>query len=297
MSHLGRDFSSYQGNLTDADCEGIEFAFIKATQSGGDTGYQNPYAIQQAAKLRQHGVNVGFYHFYDPKVSVLDQLHDFQRYVGALGGTKLPLAIDSETLAPGGWPTLANDMVDFCMNVESWSVPIPNPKSIIYTSVSFARSLPGWPWGRWVWLADPSNAGPTLPRLILQTAPRAVSGTDPKVVDPDVFVGSEAQWATFIGGSPATPQPVNNGGNCDALVPGFNLAPGIPEVCVVGHLLGGGRYTGRQVAGGKTVYAGVGNPTTWVANQNLKLLPAGTPLGVAAADAGSVGTTVTTTQL
>ena len=297
-AHLGRDFSSFQGTLTDADVEGIDFCYIKATQGGGDTAYQNPDAPQQAAMARKHGVHVGFYHFLDPAATLLDQVHEFQLYVGALGGTTLPLALDSETPDNAGWPTLATLMVDFAMNVEAWTAPVPNPKSMFYVNVSFYKALAGFPWGRDVWLADPNPGAPHEPCMILQTAPRPVGSGDTKVVDPDVFMGTEAQWATFIGGAdPAPAAPVENGSQCDGLVPGFNLAPAIPEVCVIGKMLGGGEYQGRQVSGGKTVYAGLGNPTTWLPNQNLKLLPAGTPLAVAAADAGSVGTVVTTTQL
>ena len=82
MSHLGRDFSSYQGDLTDDDVAGIEFAYVNATEGAS---YKNPYAIQQVAKLRQHGLAVGYYHFWSvsPTDAMGDQLDNFNRYASA----------------------------------------------------------------------------------------------------------------------------------------------------------------------------------------------------------------------
>ena len=289
MTHLGRDYSSYQGELTDADAEGIDFAYVKATQGGGDTAYQNPDAPQQTAMLRKHGVQVGFYHFLDPAASLLDQVHEFQLYVGALGGTKLPLALDSEVPDNAGWPTLATLMMDFAMNVEAWTTPVPNPKSLLYVNVNFYKSLPGFPWGRAVWLANPGVAAPQEPCLVWQQAPRAVSSSDLKVIDPDVFMGTEAQWVEFIGGAPA-PVPVGPPPNA---VPGPN---GL-EVSVIGLMQANGLYQGHPALNGVTVYAGVGNPTRWIKDFAPKTLPAGTPLAVALTDVAHVGANVVVEQL
>jgi hypothetical protein len=207
--HLGRDFASYQGDLSPADCAGIDFAFVKITEG---SNYKNPYAVQQCQALRAAGVHVGYYHFWDPGVPILDQLHNFHLYASTLGTTPLPLALDSETADPLGFQNLASEMMQFAMNVESWSNWVPNPRSIFYTDLAFANALPGFPWGRWVWLADPSHSAPSRPCLIWQTAPRPVSGTDLKVVDPDQFMGTEADWAAFTGqgvytGPPPPPPP------------------------------------------------------------------------------------------
>jgi GH25 family lysozyme M1 (1,4-beta-N-acetylmuramidase) len=293
VTHLGRDFSSFQGTLSDADVAGIEFAYVKATQGGGDTAYQNPDAPAQVAKLRAAGVHVGFYHFLDPAATLLDQVHEFQLYVGALGGTDLPLALDSETQDNAGWPTLATLMVDFAMNVEAWTTPVPNPKSMFYVNVSFYDALAGFPWGRDVWLANPGVAAPQKPCLVWQQAPRPVSSSDTKVIDPDVFMGTEAQWAAFTGGV-VLPAPTPAGPPPNA-VPGPN---GL-EVRVIGLMQAGGRYQGYPALDGATVYAGVGDPTEWKVGLDLKTVPAGTPLAVSLADseAGKVGTTVVVEQL
>ena len=204
MSHLGRDFSSFQGNLTDADCEGIDFAYVKITE--GDS-YKNPFAPQQVGILQKHGAAVGFYHFFQPGISVADQIHNFSTMAMAMGGSKLPLALDSEVPSNLGWPDLAAKMMDFATQVEHLTNFVPNPRSILYVDIAFHDALQGFPWGRWVWLADPNPGAPHRACLILQGAPRPVSGTDTKVVDPDTFVGSDVDWTLFTGGVASAPAP------------------------------------------------------------------------------------------
>ena len=276
MTHYGRDFSSFQGNLSPEDCAGVDFAYIKATQGAG---YINPFAPQQVRALRAAGVHVGLYHFLTVTDSLGDQLHNFATYAQSLGGSQLPPALDSETVDPAGWGALATLMSNFAVGVEGWGEPVPNTKSVIYVNLSFYESLPGFPWGRSVWLADPNPGAPHRPCLILQGAPRPVSGADPKSVDPDVFMGSEADWAAFTG-TPAVPAPLPTNA-----VPG----PDGIEVSVIGRMANGsGLYAGRAANSGITVYAGVGNPTTWVKDFNPKTLPEGTPLAVALTDLSHV---------
>lgn len=197
MSRLGRDFSSYQGNLTVADCAGIQFAFVKATEGGG---YRNPYAPQQCSMLRNQGVLVGYYHFFQPSVAVIDQLDNFNRMAQALGPTPLPMALDVEVTDPNGWQSLAANVVDFCLNVEKWTNPVPNPHSIVYVNLTFYDNLPGFPWGRWVWLADPSHPSPSRPCLVWQNGDPSVAG---QPIDADVFVGTDADWGAFTGSAVA----------------------------------------------------------------------------------------------
>lgn len=194
--YLGRDFSAAQRNLTPVDCAGISFAFVKVTDGAS---YQSPYAAQQVAMLRQCGVLVGFYHFWEPADTVGDQLDNLNKMAQSLGGSPLPIAVDVEVTDPLGWDHLAQQVSSFCTNVEGWQHPLPNPNCLIYVNESFYDSLPGFPWGRWVWLADPSDPEPTRPCLVWQQAPTTLS--DGLQVDVDVFVGTAAQWQEFTGGS------------------------------------------------------------------------------------------------
>ncbi len=290
MSYLGRDFSSYQGNLSPADCEGIQFAYVKATE-GAD--YKNPYAPQQVAALHAAGVEVGYYHFLDPIATtpVGDQLDNFHKMVQALGRTTLPLAVDTE-VNDESWAALASDLVQFAMNVEGWQLWVPNPKSLLYVDLYYYANLPGFPWGRWCWLADPGVAAPAKPCLIWQQAPRPVSSTDLKSVDPDVFMGTEAEWQTFIGQAATAPPPapiVPLPGT--VLVPGTGI-PGAPELIVIGEITAPSTYTGRNVGGGAPVYAGLGDPTQWVSGFDKHTLPIGTPIATLASEEPNVGTSI-----
>jgi lysozyme len=296
VTYYGRDFSSYQGDLTPADCAGISFAYVKATE--GDS-YKNPYAVQQVQMLRSQNVHVGLYHFWDPGVVMLDQLHNLQNYAASLSGTSLPLALDVETSDPLGWQSLASDMAQFALNVKQWSVLIPNPQAVFYVNGSFYDALAplGFPWGNGIWYADPGVASPSKPCLVWQPGPRPVAGVTGDI-DFDQFMGTDAQWAAFTLTAP-TPQPTYPtppAGTYDALVPGYGI-PGDPEVGVIGQMVNGsGLYRGRQVGGGVPVYAGEGDPTTWKTGFDIKTLPIGTPLAVLETDLTDVNPAITTVQ-
>lgn len=205
----GRDFSQYQGTLSAADFAGIQFAYFKATE--GDS-IRNPDAPQQVAAARAAGVAVGLYHFWDPGVPILDQLHNFQNMASSLGGSELPPALDVEQEDPQGWANLASNMAQWALNVETWTTITPNKRSMFYVNLSFDAELSaqGFPWGRWVWLADPGAATPTKPCLVWQSGQRPVAG---QAIDYDVFMGSAADWAAFNNQQPppvpAPAPPVN----------------------------------------------------------------------------------------
>jgi hypothetical protein len=184
----------------------IEFVYIKATQGGGTNGYQNPAAPQQTKACRDAGFHVGLYHFYAPGDSAASQAQFFLGMAQALGGSDLPLAIDSETAAAGGWPALANDMVAMAMQIESEPSVIRCPLAIFYVNLNFYANLAGFPWGRLVWLADPNPGAPHKPCLILQGAPRPEGGFSS--IDPDTFMGTETQWTEFVSAGAA---PVQSG--------------------------------------------------------------------------------------
>lgn len=206
MTYLGRDFSSFQGNLTPADVAGIDFAYVKVSE-GKD--YANEYAPQQVATLNAAGVKVGHYHFFDDAVDVLDQLHNFQLQSATVGGSSLPPVVDCEQQDPGGWNALASKLMDFVTNVEGWTYPVSHPRCMIYVDLTFDDNLSAadhFPWGRWVWLADPSHQSPSLPCRVWQNGEATLS--DGKTIDTDVFIGSDADWAEFINETAPQEKPV-----------------------------------------------------------------------------------------
>jgi hypothetical protein len=212
MSHLGVDLSSYQGEITPQEvaalkAANVEFVYCKATQG---TDYINPDAAQQVRVLRAAGFHVGLYHYLDVAKSIGEEAQYFVAAAAALGGSDLPLAIDIEEPDPAGWADLATKVVAFAMQIENEPLVIRSPLSILYVNLNFASNLAGFPWGRLVWLADPNPGAPHRSCLILQGAPRAEGGFSS--IDPDVFLGTEAQWSAFVtpGQAPApspTPSP------------------------------------------------------------------------------------------
>ena len=198
MSHLGVDLSSYQGEITLQEvaalkAANVEFVYCKATQG---TDYINPDAAQQVRVLRAAGFHVGLYHYLDVAKSIGEEAQYFVAAAAALGGSDLPLALDIEEPDPAGWADLATKVVAFAMQIENEPLVIRSPLSILYVNLNFASNLAGFPWGRLVWLADPNPGAPHRPCLILQSAPRPEAGFSS--IDPDVFLGTEAQWSAFV---------------------------------------------------------------------------------------------------
>jgi GH25 family lysozyme M1 (1,4-beta-N-acetylmuramidase) len=208
VTHYGVDLSSFQGELTPAHiaalkADQVSFAYVKATEGGQQNGYQNPDAAQQVNALRAAGIHVGLYHFFTPTDTVTSQVQLFLVTAAALGGSDLPLVLDSETAAP--WPTLASDMVNFAMQIEHEPSVVRCPLAMFYVNVNFYDNLEGFPWGRLVWLANPGVASPQKPCLVWQTGEAGVAGTQ---FDTDVFMGDDTQWISFISsGQAPSPAP------------------------------------------------------------------------------------------
>lgn len=204
MTQFGVDLSSYQGPITETEIEalkyvGVTFAYVKATQ-GKD--YINPDAPQQIKALRAAGIKVGLYHFLDPTTDVSSQVQYFLVAASNLGGSDLPVGLDSET--PGSsWEALAWQMVAFAMQVENEPHVVRNNQTVFYVNGNFYQNLPGFPWGRGIWFADPGVPAPTKPCLIWQKAPLRFSGFSS--IDPDQFMGNDTQWALFTGQQAAAP--------------------------------------------------------------------------------------------
>lgn len=200
MTHLGIDLSAYQGDVDGAAlaAQGLEFAYVKASEGGS---YKNPDAVQQVGALKAAGIKVGLYHFVNMD-DLYDQQMNFYLMAKALGGSELPPALDVETPDPGGWQALSKMVANFAISVEGWTNALTNPRSILYVNQEFYNALPGFPYGRWVWLADPGAAQPAKPCLVWQNGERPLRGALGQV-DADQFTGTDADWALFTG-EPAT---------------------------------------------------------------------------------------------
>lgn len=201
---LGVDLSQWDTGIDYAATRaaGYEFAYVRLTYG---TSIRDNQAQTHLDGCRKVGMKVGPYHFYtgtdSPSTNAATQAAWFLGSYNEYGPYDMPSAIDVEQTSPEGWAALARSAVEWCDMVETQTRRL---NSTVYTNVSFARSLPGWPWGRHVWLADPSNVAPNLPRLITQLAPGPVPGC-PNPVDIDHFVGTTAQWAAFTQSKPTPP--------------------------------------------------------------------------------------------
>lgn len=185
---------------------GVSFAYVKATQG---TDYINPDALQQVSLLREAGIKVGLYHFLDTTPNTATaQAQYFLITAASLGGSDLPVALDSETTDSRGWNDLAAMMVAFAMQVEQEPSQVRNTNSVFYVNLNFYDNLPGFPWGRGIWLANPGVSAPSKSCLIWQSGGRPIGNLG--TVDWDQFVGSEAQWLVFTGG-PTSPVSTSTG--------------------------------------------------------------------------------------
>lgn len=201
MTRTGWDVSSYQGNLPSSGIPG-DFLFVKATEG---SSYKNPYAPQQVGAGKSNGLLVGYYHFLTTE-PISDQITNFYAMASNLGETRLPLALDTE-VQWSSWQALANAMVAFAQHVESWTNIMLSPHTLFYVNKNFYDNLvpQGFPWGRWVWLADPSGSAPADSCQIWQQAPRPESWDANNNVDPDTFMGSDQDWANFTGATAPSP--------------------------------------------------------------------------------------------
>ena len=228
----GIDAASYQTGLTYTALAdgGVTFAYIKLTQ--GNT-YYDPMAVTHVKGCEAAGIAWGGYHFFVPTINPATQAALFVSHLASIDGTpSLPPAVDVEVEDPLGWAHLASVTVEFCRTVEGQT---GHPTSTYYTNDTFARSLPGWPFTRYPWLADPTDTAPTLPRIIRQLAPRPMQGS-PADIDVDLFVGTTAQWATFC--HAATPVPPTPPAPPAPPVPPQEVTVQVPQCSTVSALPG-----------------------------------------------------------
>jgi GH25 family lysozyme M1 (1,4-beta-N-acetylmuramidase) len=266
---MGIDISNYNTGLNyqSLRADGVEFAYILMTDGTTFKDGQAPIHVQGCEKA---GIKWGGYHFLRPNsvdlTGAAEQTAWYLQMLHSCGTPNLPNALDVETQDTLGWHHLATVSTEWMMNTESAT---GGRHCILYTNVSFAKAIPGWPLGRQAWLADPSNVAPHLPRLVTQTGQRAFNGS-PGVLDVDEFVGSEAEWEAFLGGTPAPAPPPIPTGEQMAVSPAVSFKPGQTDVFQVSggvlwhKFLTSGGWNNEGVAGPG---GGVAGATVTLANE------------------------------
>lgn len=154
----GIDVSHWQGAI-DWDAvagDGVEFAFIKATE-GGD--YTDPRFAANWAGARQAGVLRGAYHFFRPQTDAMAQAAHFLRTVQLEPGD-LPPVLDVEVTDGRSLDAVAAGVRTWLQEVERATGRRP----IIYTRASFWTAQMGGGFGGYpLWVAHYGVAAPNIP--------------------------------------------------------------------------------------------------------------------------------------
>jgi GH25 family lysozyme M1 (1,4-beta-N-acetylmuramidase)/5-hydroxyisourate hydrolase-like protein (transthyretin family) len=200
----GVDTSHYQHgtslNWAKVKADGVEFAFLKATES---TTYTDPYFASDWAATRSVGIYHGAYHFAQPGKSTADaQARYFVKVAGLANQPgDLPPVLDLETTGGLGVSALRTWTSNWLKTVKSLTGRTP----IIYVSPSFwetnlgnSTAFTGYP----LWIANYGVSKPRVPGgwstwTFWQTSSsgrvNGISGN----VDTDLFNGTRAQLATL----------------------------------------------------------------------------------------------------
>lgn len=154
----GIDVSHWQGTVdwNTVSAEGIEFAFIKATE-GGD--YTDPRFAANWAGARRAGVVRGAYHFFRPQTDAMAQAAHFLRTVQLAPGD-LPPVLDVEVTDGRSADVVAAGVRTWLREVERATGRRP----VIYTRASFWTAQMGAQLGDYpLWVAHYGAAEPNIP--------------------------------------------------------------------------------------------------------------------------------------
>ena len=175
--------------------DGVQFAFIKATE-GGD--WTDPHFQRNWANAREAGVIRGAYHYYRPQTHSAVQARHFLRRVN-LGKSDLPPVLDVEATDGVSNETLRRGVRNWLRIVEEETGKRP----ILYVSRRFAPRLNGDFGDYSLWIADYRGVGPSVPGgwrrwTFWQHSERGrVDGIAPRV-DRNWFRGTRADLLGFI---------------------------------------------------------------------------------------------------
>lgn len=154
----GIDVSHWQGAIDwDAvEDDGVEFAFIKATE-GGD--YTDPRFAANWAGARQAGVVRGAYHFFRPQTDAMAQVAHFLRTVQLAPGD-LPPVLDVEVTDGRSAAQIAAGVRTWLQEVER----VTGRRPILYTRASFWTGQMGGGFGGYpLWVAHYGVSSPNIP--------------------------------------------------------------------------------------------------------------------------------------
>lgn len=153
----GVDVSHWQGEVRwrEVRRDGIDFAFIKATE-GGD--HVDPRFARNWRAAGQAGVRRGAYHFYRPETSAGLQARHFLRTV-RLGEDDLPPVLDVELTGGASAERLRRGIRTWLETVERETGKRP----IVYISPRVAARLNGRLGRHALWIAHYRPSSPPIP--------------------------------------------------------------------------------------------------------------------------------------
>jgi lysozyme len=198
FSVKGVDVARYQGDIDwhELALQGIQFAFIKATEG---SGYQDPKFMGNIALSRSNGVYAGAYHFFSGESSGKTQAINFISTTSDYE-MDLPPVLDFE-IGKADKETIIAEAMDFLRDVELYF----GVKPIIYATYNsynsyLAGSFDGYP----LWIRDlmkePKMHG-NREWLFWQYCNRGrLKGIDrrQKYVDLNVFNGTQGDFDEYV---------------------------------------------------------------------------------------------------
>lgn len=193
----GVDVSHWQGEIrwSAVRRDGIDFAFIKATE-GGD--HVDPRFARNWRAARQAGVARGAYHFYRPETPAADQARNFLRTV-RLREDDLPPVLDVELTGGISRQRLRRGIETWLETVERETGKRP----IVYISPRVAERLNGRLGRHALWIAHYRPSRPPVPHnwtrwTFWQYTSRGRVDGIARSVDLNRFRGTRAQLEAFI---------------------------------------------------------------------------------------------------
>lgn len=202
-SAQGKDFSFYQGDLTAAALDGLDFAFTKATEGLNLTDPQ--FARNWALFGARPGLHRGAYHEFRPGDSPLAQAQHFitaVRQQGIRAGDMLAVVASDY---PGITDAAVKAACDWLQVLAAAPCPV-----LVYTDLSVAATLTATSAVYDLWVAWPNGTAPGP----AQWAPAHWKTWrfwqwGERGVDQDAFNGTAAELDAWINGysHPTTPAP------------------------------------------------------------------------------------------